>query len=75
MLLKTFDEYYNGYTQNDREIRGYAELVEELQAKYPVGEQIVGEQNKKELRAVVRCDSETTGISYRHSMTLSDARF
>lgn len=47
MLLKTFDEYYNGYTQNDREIRGYAELVEELQAKYPVGEQIVGEQNKK----------------------------
>ena len=47
VLLKTFDEYYNGYTQNDREIRGYAELVEELQAKYPVGEQIVGEQNKK----------------------------
>ena len=47
VLLKTFDEYYNGYTQSDKEIRGYAELVAELQSKYPVGEQIVGEQNKK----------------------------
>ena len=47
VLLKTFDEYYNGYTQNGKEIRGYAELVDELLAKYPVGEQIVGEQNKK----------------------------
>lgn len=47
VLLKTFDEYYNGYTQNDKNIRGYAELVDELQTKYPVGEQILGEQNKK----------------------------
>lgn len=47
VLLKTFDEYYNGYTQNDKEIRGYAKLVNELQSKYPVGEQIIGEQNKK----------------------------
>ena len=47
VLLKTFDEYYNGYTQNDKEIRGYAELVDELLAKYPVGKLIVGEQNKK----------------------------
>lgn len=47
VLLKTFDEYYNGYKHNDKDIRGYAELVDELQTKYPVGEQIVGEQNKK----------------------------
>ena len=47
VLLKTFDEYYNGYKQNDKEIRGYAELVDELLTKYPVGEQIIGEQNKK----------------------------
>lgn len=47
VLLKTFDEYYNGYTQNDKEVRGYADLVNELQMKYPAGEQIVGEQNKK----------------------------
>lgn len=48
VLLKTFDEYYNGYKQNDKNIRGYAELVDELQTKYPVGERIVGEQNKKD---------------------------
>ena len=47
VLLKTFDEYYNGYTQNDKEVRGYADSVSELQMKYPAGEQIVGEQNKK----------------------------
>ena len=47
VLLKTFDEYYNGYKQNDKKIRGYAELVDELLTKYPVGEQIIGEQNKK----------------------------
>lgn len=47
VLLKTFDEYYNGYTQDDKEIRGYAELVTELQSKYPIGEPIIGEQNKK----------------------------
>ena len=47
VLLKTFDEYYDGYTQNDKEVRGYADLVNELQMKYPAGEQIVGEQNKK----------------------------
>lgn len=47
VLLKTFDEYYNGYTQNNKEIRGYAELVDELLTKYPVGEPIIGEQNKK----------------------------
>lgn len=47
VLLKTFDEYYNGYKQEDKDIRGYAELVDELQTKYPVGEQIVGAQNKK----------------------------
>ena len=47
VLLKTFDEYYNGYTQNDKEVCGYADSVSELQMKYPAGEQIVGEQNKK----------------------------
>jgi type I site-specific deoxyribonuclease, HsdR family len=48
VLLKTFDEYYNGYKDGDRDIRGYAELVEELLQKYPIGEAIIGEQNQKE---------------------------
>ncbi|MBP9779545.1 type I restriction endonuclease subunit R [Candidatus Gracilibacteria bacterium] len=48
VLLKTFDEYYNGYKDDDKEIKGYAELVEELKVKYPLGERILGETNQKE---------------------------
>ena len=48
VLLKTYNEYYNGYKKGDKDIRGYADLVEELQDKYPVGEPIIGEQTQKE---------------------------
>jgi len=48
VLLKTFDEYYNGYKNGDKDVRGYASLVSELQDKYPVGVQIIGEQNQKD---------------------------
>jgi type I restriction enzyme R subunit len=48
VLLKTYNEYYNGYKKGDKDIRGYADLVEELQDKYPVGEPIIGEQSQKE---------------------------
>ncbi len=36
VLLKTFDEYYNGYEHNDEQIRGYQSLIEELESKYPI---------------------------------------
>jgi type I restriction enzyme R subunit len=48
VLLKTYDEYYNGYKNGDNDIRGYASLVNELQEKFPVGGQIIGEQNQKD---------------------------
>jgi type I restriction enzyme R subunit len=48
VLLKTFDEYYNGYLSDDKRIPGFTELVGELQDKYPVGKQIVGEQSQKD---------------------------
>ncbi|MCE5178585.1 MAG: type I restriction endonuclease subunit R [Porphyromonadaceae bacterium] len=48
VLLKTFDEYYHGYTDGKKNITGYAELVESLQENYPLDEPIVGEQNKRE---------------------------
>ena len=48
VLLKTYDEYYNGYKHGDKDVRGYAHLVSELQEKFPVGEQIIGEQNQKD---------------------------
>ncbi len=48
VLLKTYNEYYNGYKDGDKEIRGYVSLVSELQEKFPVGEQIIGEKNQKD---------------------------
>ncbi len=48
VLLKTYDEYYNGYKDGDREVRGYTSLVKELLEKFPVGERIIGEQNQKD---------------------------
>ena len=48
VLLKSYNEYYNGYKDGDKEVRGYASLVKELLEKFPVGERIVGEQNQKD---------------------------
>lgn len=48
VLLKTFREYYDGYEKDGKPIRGYSELVSELQERFPLGQQIVGEQNQKE---------------------------
>lgn len=47
VLLKTFDEYYNGYKEGERTFPGYLSLINELTDKFPVGEQIIGEQNQK----------------------------
>lgn len=47
VLLKTFDEYYKGYTNKDKKIPGYTTLIEELTDIYPVGEPIIGEKNQK----------------------------
>ncbi len=47
VLLKTYSEYYNGYQKGDKDVPGYADLVDELLDKYPVGEQIIGEENQK----------------------------
>ena len=48
VLLKAYDDYYNGYKDGGKEVRGYKSLVEELQGKFPVGEPISGEQNQKD---------------------------
>ena len=48
VLLKAYEEYYNGYKDGDKEVRGYANLVAELVEKFPVGQQIIGEQNQKD---------------------------
>jgi type I restriction enzyme R subunit len=48
VLLKTFNEYYRGYKDGKKEFPGYVSLVEELTEKFPVAEQIIGEQAQKD---------------------------
>jgi type I restriction enzyme R subunit len=48
ILLKTYSEYYYGYENEGKPVRGYADLINELQQKYPVTERIVSEQKQKE---------------------------
>jgi len=48
VLLKTYDEYYNGYKRGDKDVKGYADLIRELVDNYPEGEQIIGEQKQKD---------------------------
>jgi type I restriction enzyme R subunit len=48
VLLKSYAEYYNGYQNDDKEIRGYKSLVDELLESFPVAERIIGGQAKKD---------------------------
>ena len=48
VLLKSYDEYYRGYRDGDRDVPGYADMIAELQEKSPLDQQIVGEQNQKD---------------------------
>lgn len=48
VLLKAYGDYYHGYKDSDKEVRGYESLVKELLERFPVGERILGEQNQKD---------------------------
>ena len=48
VLLKSYDEYYNGYKNEDKEIRGYKSLIDELLEKFSVGEPFISEQAQKD---------------------------
>lgn len=49
VLLKSYDDYYYGCVDDKGKIiKGYEERIEELLSRFPLGEQIVGEQNKKD---------------------------
>ncbi|NLK91733.1 MAG: type I restriction endonuclease subunit R [Bacteroidales bacterium] len=47
VLLKTYDEYYNGYKEKDKYYQGYKEMIDELITTYPLGQPIVGEEKQK----------------------------
>lgn len=48
ILLKTYNEYLNGYEDNGKHIEGYAELIQKLENLYPIGTAIIGEDAQKE---------------------------
>jgi type I restriction enzyme R subunit len=49
VLLKSYDDYYYGYDdEKGKKQMGYEERIALLLQKYPLGEQIIGEQAKKE---------------------------
>ncbi len=48
VLLRKFEDYYNGYTSEDgTPVQGYTETVAKLFEKYPLTEDIIGEQNER----------------------------
>ena len=49
VLLKSYEDYYYGYEDDKgRKQLGYEERIVMLLQRYPLGEQIVGEKNKKD---------------------------
>ena len=49
VLLKSYEDYYYGYEDDKgRKQLGYEERIVMLLQKYPLGEQIIGEQDKKD---------------------------
>lgn len=49
VLLKTYREYYDGYTDSKgNDIPGYAELIDRLITEFPLGTQILGENAEKD---------------------------
>ncbi|MCI8622277.1 MAG: type I restriction endonuclease subunit R [Provencibacterium sp.] len=48
VLLKSYDAYYNGYEEGGKRYPGYTEQIDELTRRFPLGQEILGEQEKKE---------------------------
>lgn len=49
VLLRNYEDYYYGYEDDKgKYVKGYVDLVKELQDKFPIGKPIIGEQNQKD---------------------------
>ena len=48
ILLKSYDAYYNGYNEDGKHYPGYAELIDQLTLRFPLGKEIIGDKNKKD---------------------------
>ena len=47
VLLKSYEAYYYGFDERGIHQPGYAELIDDLCEQFPLGEDIVGEQSRK----------------------------
>ena len=49
VLLKSYEDYYYGCVDDKgRTLKGYEERIQELLSRFPLGEPIIGDQNKKD---------------------------
>ncbi|MFA6309254.1 MAG: type I restriction endonuclease subunit R [Clostridia bacterium] len=48
VLLKSYNDYYNGYDDDGKHKQGYAELIAKLGESYTIGQPILGEGAQKE---------------------------
>ena len=49
VLLRPYKDYYFGYIDSiGKKVPGYTERIEELLSKFPLGREIIGEQNEKD---------------------------
>ncbi len=48
VMLKSYDDYYNGYDENGKHTDGYADLIDKLLSDFPLSQQIVGEKAQKD---------------------------
>jgi len=74
VLLKTYEEYYNGYDDKGEHKPGYAELIATLTTQYPLGQPIQGEEAEKDLSGYMEQYSGSE-IFLLPSMTLKETRF
>jgi type I restriction enzyme R subunit len=80
VLLKTYDDYYNGYSENGQHNKGYTELIAELMAGFPLDIPIVGEEAQKEFirlfGAILRLKNILTAFDdFEGNEILSDRDF
>jgi type I restriction enzyme R subunit len=48
VLLKAYKDYYEGYKDGDKEVKGYKNAVDELLEKFPLTDRIESEEAKKD---------------------------
>ncbi len=52
VLLRSYRDYYHGYRDEEKTVKGYMELIKELLSQFPITEKIDGEEKKKQFIAL-----------------------